>query len=430
MDVFVARQPILDRDLAIYGYELLYRSSVLNKYSGTDDTVASLQVLNNCCFTLEFADVAGGRPAFVNFTRELLLSRAAEMVSPQSLVVEVLEHVPGDAEVLAACRALHERGYLIAADDICRADQNEPLLAVADFIKVDFRGSTRAEQEKIVARYKARNVRLVAEKLETRAEFEHARNLGYGFFQGYFFARPVVLKGKEIPGFKLNYLRILDEVHRPEIEFRRLEQLIRQEVSVAYKLLKYANCALYAQRTTIESIRRALVILGETEIRKWTSIVLLMHLAVDKPSVVMMQSLVRAAFCESLAQLAGMGGRKSELFLMGMFSLLDAMVDQPLQQALKDIRLAPDIRDALIAPNPEDGPIRTIYRLALAYERGAWQEVLEHAGHLRLETDEIGTAYVNAVSWCDQVFGSVFGSEATEPVAGPSNLACSRLSGG
>jgi c-di-GMP-related signal transduction protein len=407
MDVFVARQPIFNRGLEIYGYELLYRSSPVNMYTGTDETVASLQVLSNCLNTFDIGDVVANGLAFINFTRDLLLNDAAEVLSPKAVVVEVLENVPGDSEVLAACHRLHERGYMIAADDICRADQNQPLLEIADFIKVDFRLASPAEQQKIVAQYVPRGARLLAEKVETQDEFERARQMGFAFFQGYFFARPVVLKGKEIPGFKLNYLRILSEIQSPEIEFNRLELLIRQEVSVAYKLLRYANSALFSQRTRVDSIRRALVILGETEIRKWVSIVLLMHLAVDKPTALAMHSMIRASFCESLAQLSGMGGRKSELFLMGMFSLLDAMIDRPLREALRDIRLSQDIRDTLLSNQPAADPIGSIYHLAQAYERGDWPQVLVYAGQLRLESDEIRGAYFKAVNWCDQVFGTL-----------------------
>jgi c-di-GMP-related signal transduction protein len=214
----------------------------------------------------------------------------------------------------------------------------------------------------------------------------------------------VVLRGKEIPGYKVNYLRILSEIQSPEIEFWRLEELIRQEVSVAYKLLRYANSALFAQRASVDSIRRALVILGETEIRKWVSIVLLMYLTADRPNVLVMQSLIRAAFCEALAALSGLGGRKSELFLMGMFSLLDAMIDRPLREALREIRMAPDVRGTLLAEGPRGDAIGTIYDLALAYERADWPRVIEAGMRLRLENAEIRAAYLAAVNWCDQVF--------------------------
>lgn len=404
VDVFVARQPILDRDLRLYGYELLYRSSITNAYSGINHTLASLQVLSNSFFTLDTGEVAASRPAFINFTRDLLLNEAACVVSPRSVVIEVLENIRVDTEVLDACRRLRERGYLLAADDVSHADQSAPLLDLVDFIKVDFRAASAASQETIIRKYAPRNTRMLAEKVETRAEFERARQMGYAFFQGYFFARPVVLKGKEIPGFKLNYLRILSEIQRTEIEFYQLERLIRQEVSVTYKLLRYVNSALFAQRSTIDSIRRALVILGETEIRKWFSIVLLMHLAIDKPDALVMHCMIRAGFCESLAQLSGMGSRKSELFLLGMFSLLDVMIDRPLRETLSEICLSQDIRDTLLNDRPPTDQIGTIYHLVRAYERGDWPQVLEDAARLRLENQEIRQAYITAVSWCDQVF--------------------------
>jgi EAL and modified HD-GYP domain-containing signal transduction protein len=320
-------------------------------------------------------------------------------------VIEVLESTRIDADVLQACRRLRERGYLIAADDICRADQSPALLELVDFIKVDFRIASPAEQAKIVGKYGGRKARMLAEKVETRAEFERARQLGYSLFQGYFFARPVVLRGKELPGFKLNYLRILSEVQKPELQFPVLERYMQQEVSVAYKLLRYANSALFAQRATIDSIRRALVILGEAEIRKWVSVMLLISLAEDKPNALAMHAVVRAAFCESLAQLSGMGGRKSEIFLLGLFSLLDAMIDRPLRDALKDIHLAPDIRETLLAEHLPAHMPGTIYLLAQAYERGDWAQVVDCAARLRIEETEIRNAYVAAVSWCDQVFG-------------------------
>jgi EAL and modified HD-GYP domain-containing signal transduction protein len=245
---------------------------------------------------------------------------------------------------------------------------------------------------------------MLAEKVETQAELKRASQMGYAFFQGYFFARPEVLKGKEIAGYKINYLRILSEIHRPELEFFDLERLIRQEVSVAYKLLRYVNSVLFAQSTTIDSIRRALVILGEQEIRRWVSIVLLLHLAVDKPDALAMHAMIRASFCESLARLSGLGPRKSELFLMGLFSLLDAMTDRPLGEVLAKIRLPQDVLDALLDKSPPGDRVARIFHLVKAYERGEWQQVFEDARHLRVESGEVSDAYIQAVDWCDQVF--------------------------
>jgi c-di-GMP-related signal transduction protein len=346
--------------------------------------------------------MVGDRRAFINFDRDLLLRDAAHVLSPKDVVIEILENTLIDDEVIATCRALQEHGYLLAADDIASVDQMRPLVDLADVIKVDFRAASSIEQEKIVKTYGQRHICL-AEKLETQGEFEAARKLGYRLFQGYFFARPVVLKGQQIPGFKMNYLRILNAVHKLELEFAELERLIRQETSVAYKLLRYANSALFAQRTQIDSIKRALVILGEQELRKWTSIVLLMHLASDRPDALVMCALIRAYFCESLARVCGLGGRTAELFLLGMFSLLDAMTGCPLEDAMRQIRLAPDIQATLLGKQPPC-PLTGVFRLVKAYERGDWQAVLEDARRLRVETEELQDIYLRAVAWCEEIF--------------------------
>jgi c-di-GMP-related signal transduction protein len=402
MDVFVARQPIFDTDLKIAGHELLYRSGSANFYSGTDSTLASLEVINNSLFWFDVNQIGGERRVFINFDRTLLLSDAAYVLAPKDVVIEILENVAIDLEVLDSCRRLRERGYMLAADDIARADQMGPLLELMNFIKVDFRTAWPSDRQKFIQAYGQQHT-CIAEKLETQADFEVARKMGYKLFQGYFFARPTVLKGQQIPGYKMNYLRILNAVQKPELDFVELERLIRQETSVAFKLLKYANSALYAQRTQIDSIKRALVILGEQELRTWTSIVLLIHLASDRPSALVMCALIRAHFCEELAQISGLGGRKSELFLLGMFSLLDAIMGCTLDTALQQIRLPADVQATLLGKQPP-GPLTFIYHLVKTYEQGDWRQVAETGRRLRIESDEIRDIYLRAVAWCEEIF--------------------------
>lgn len=415
VEVFVARQPILDSNLKVFGHELLHRSGAANFYSGTEPSLASLEVINNSLFSVDIAQMVAGTRAFINFGRDLLVSEAAHVLPPNDVVIEVLEDTAIDAEVLAACRKLRARGYLLAADDIVTADQLQPLLDVVDFIKVDFQAASAAETKRIVGMC-GRRYTCLAEKVETQAEFASARQMGYQLFQGYFFARPTVMTGRQIPGYKMNYLRILQAVHRPRLEFTELERLIQQEVSVTYKLLHYANSALFGQRRQIESIRRALVILGEQELRKWTSVVLLIHLAVDSPDALILCALTRASFCESLARLACLGARKSELFLMGLFSLLDAITGAPLEKALGEIRLAGDIHATLLGHPSASPAIGSIFALVKAYERGEWGAVVEFARRLRVDGDEVRDAYLQAVTWCQQVFSTpqVTGAPAVE----------------
>jgi c-di-GMP-related signal transduction protein len=401
VDVFIARQPIFDTDLKIAGHELLYRSGSANFYSGTDSTLASLEVINNSLFWFDVNQIAGERRVFINFDRTLLLSGAADVLSPKDVVIEILENIEIDVEVLDTCRKLRERGYLLAADDIAGAHQMGPLLELMNFIKVDFRAASPGDRQTFIQTYGQRHT-CIAEKLETQADFELARKMGYQLFQGYFFARPAVLKGQRIPGYKMNYLRILNAVQKPELDFVELERLIRQETSVTYKLLKYANSALYAQRSQIDSIKRALVILGEQELRKWTSIVLLIHLASDRPAALIMCALIRAHFCEELAQISGFGGRKADLFLLGLFSLLDAMMGCDLETALRQIRLPADVQATLLGK--PTGPLDSVYQLVKNYEQGDWQKVAEGGRHLQIGAKEIRDIYLRAIAWCEETF--------------------------
>jgi c-di-GMP-related signal transduction protein len=270
--------------------------------------LASLEVINDSLFSFEPGQIAGDGRAFLNFGRDLLLTDAPYSLAPQNVVIEILEDVAIDGEVLAAGDGLRERGYLLAADDVARADQMGLCSRWWISSKWIFRAASPAEQTGIIEKY-GRRRKCLAEKLETQAEFETARQMGYELFQGYFFARPAIMKGQQVPGFKTNYLRILNAVHQPNLDFFELEKLIRQEPSVAYKLLRYPNSALFAQSHQIDSITRALVILGEQEVRKWASIVLLMHLAIDRFDALIRCALARASFCEGLAQLSETGGR-------------------------------------------------------------------------------------------------------------------------
>src|SRR5665213_1430018 len=270
MDVLVARQAIFDRDRRVYGYELLFRSNAgLNEFDGTDGGQATKQVLANSLLVIGLENLVGTKKAFVNFGRAPLLQGWHASLPRESTVIELLETVEPDAEVLAACRKLREEGYQIALDDFVLHPGNECLLDIADLVKIEIQSIPRAEQQLLVRSSKARGLQMLAEKVETYEEFEWARQAGYDYFQGYFFARPVIVRGRQIPTAKLHCLRLLQEAQRLELDFERLEVLILQDVSLSYQLLRYVNSPLFAVSGNIRSIRQALLFFGEIELRKW-----------------------------------------------------------------------------------------------------------------------------------------------------------------
>jgi EAL and modified HD-GYP domain-containing signal transduction protein len=412
MDALVARQAIFDRDRRVYGYELLFRSIPgLNEFDGTEGGHATRQVLANSLLVIGLENLVGTKKAFVNFGRGPLLQGWHASLPRENTVIELLETVEPDAEVLEACRKLRKEGYQIALDDFVFRPGCEALLDIADLIKIEIQSIPRPEQKLLVRSSKARGLRVLAEKVETHEEFDWARLAGYDYFQGYFFARPVLMRGRHIPAAKLHCLRLLQEAQRPELDFRRLEALILQDVSLSYQMLRYVNSPLFSLTSNIRSIRQALVFLGDQELRRWVVLATLARTAEDKPSELTRHSLVRARFCESVALLAK-NGLEQSAFLAGLFSLLDALIDRPLGETLSAMSLAPEIAAVLTGEATDSNPLAIVYELAQAYEAADWPRVEEIALQLGVPVASLGEVYCAATGWAQQVLDPV----AAQPV--------------
>jgi len=404
MEVFVARQAIFDRRLKVYGYELLFRACRECNSAGTADSAASLQVITNSFFSIGMERLLAGTRAFINFPQDLLADERIFSLPANNTVIEILETVRPEPAVVDACRVLREKGYILALDDFSHLKGWDRLANLVSIIKVDFRATTEDQQQALVERYAGRGICMLAEKIETQEEFKRACNMGYHYFQGYFFARPVIVSRREIPGSKLGYLRILKEIHRPELELFALEALIQREVSLASKLLRYINSSIFGWINPVHSIRQALALLGEQEIRNWVSLSALPTLASDKPDELVRTALLRARFSELLAPWAGIAHRKADLFLIGLFSLLDAMLDRPLAEILDEMRLGGDIAEALLGTAPPDQPLAGVYHLVRQYEIGGWTALAQIASRFRVPTEIIVDLYLEAVSWSDEIF--------------------------
>jgi EAL and modified HD-GYP domain-containing signal transduction protein len=404
MDVFVARQAILDRRKTVFAYELLFRSGQANAYDGTDSSSATAQVISNTLFSSGLEDLLGNKKAFVNFDRNMLLSGACAMLPKETLVIEVLETVEPDEEVVAACRKLRADGYTIALDDFIHSAKFEPLLEIAQIIKVDLLVTSRDEQQRLIAKYGKRGVQMLAEKVEALTDFESALGMGFDFFQGYFFTKPVIVRGRQIPTSKMSCLRLLNEVQREDIDFDKLCKLIEEDVSFSYKLLRFVNSAYFARQTEIRSVYQALIALGEEGIRRWVAVAALPGLAKDKPQELIVQSLVRAHFSEQIARLAGFSEAKNG-FMLGLFSLLDALLDRPLEEALGQIKLAPPVEEALLRTSPEDRRLGSAYALIRSYEFGDWDSVTSLADQIGILSTDVGNAYVSSAKWVAQMTG-------------------------
>ena len=301
MEVHVARQPIFDTEKKVIGYELLFRNGEDDFFPGMDADQATADVINSSFFLKVVDDLTGGKKAFINFSPRFLKHEMMTMLPPQSLALELSENGEVDATVLAACKSLKEQGYMVVLDDFVLRQQAGVLLQAADMVKVDFLKTQDAERRDIARKLAGTQVALLAEKIETYYDFKQAKEIGYRFFQGYFFGRPEVFSGRDIPGYTVNYLNMLREASRIDIDFDKLEQIFRRDVALSFKMLKFINSAFFGLRNKVSSVKQALVLLGRKEILKWISLLALQNMAQDKPDELVvlsrMPSLMAMLFC-------------------------------------------------------------------------------------------------------------------------------------
>jgi c-di-GMP-related signal transduction protein len=406
MEVYLGRQPILDRVRNVAGYELLFRSSRANFCDSPDDVEATSHVIVNAVLGVGLDRLLGGKPAFINFDRTLLLGDWTTLLPPDKVVIEILETVPPDQEVLAACHHLRERGYLLALDDCLDDARTAAFAPFVDILKVDFQQTSHVDQLTIIREYRKLNLRFIAEKIETEPEFKRASRLGYDYFQGYFFAHPTVLQAGRISVSQISGLRLVKQIQREDLDFRAIEELIRHDISFSHSLLTYLNSAAFHWANRVESIRQGLLLLGSSEIRKWGWMASLSSLGQSRPAVLMAQVLMRGRFSEALALSANLPHGESDPFLVGMFSLLDAILQRPLSGILDDLNISRSIRDALLGAASQADPLSLILRIVKSYETGDWRGVESAALAIGLSTDALSECYLEAVSWVDAVFSA------------------------
>jgi EAL and modified HD-GYP domain-containing signal transduction protein len=339
-----------------------------------------------------------GRRAFLNCTRDTLISGLVTLLPSHSTVVEVLETVPVDKEVIKACQNLKEAGYLIALDDFVANDPREPLAEMADILKVDIRLTTLEQRGALMKKHGPWRCRMLAEKVESHEEFIAAKEQGFIYFQGYFFRRPEMMATHDVPANRINYLRMLQAVSGAEIDVTEVEKLIKSEASICYRLLRYMNSARFGFRNEIHSVRHALAILGDSEVRRWVRLIATVGAGQDKSSDLVLCALVRARFGELLSPSTRHGD--SDLFLLGLLSMLDVMLEMPMAEILEKIPLDAETKMVL---RGEAGLLRPIYQLILAHESGEWEAARALCETLHLEPDTVAAWYFQAQEWAREV---------------------------
>ena len=397
-EAFIGRQAILDQQKKVYAYEILFRSGLKNAFDpNLDGNVATQSVMVNAMLDFGMNKLVSDKRAFINFTEQNLLNRAPKLLPSENVVVEILETVQPTPEILQVVQELKEAGYKIALDDFVLMPGYEPLINMADIIKVDFRITTDPEERKNLRAILPKHVRLLAEKIETEEEFQQALDFGYVLFQGYFFCKPAVLHQKRLTSNALSKMRLLREINRQNIDFSSITGVISSDTNLVHKLLTYINSAGVGLNNHVSNLKQATVLLGASGVRRWVTLVSLQTFSEDKPPELFTLSLLRAKFCEIIAgELKRPGLTSDTAFLLGMFSLLDVLLSLPMDDVLKEVSLSDELSDAL---RGKDNDLRRLLDLVVAYEKGDWDTVITCCARENLQPEQLQPTYDKVLEW-------------------------------
>ncbi|MBU5592836.1 EAL domain-containing protein [Clostridium sp. MSJ-4] len=403
VDVYVARQPIFDRQEKVFGYELLFRGNKNNSYESCDGDDATIQLIKNSYSVIGIDNLTNGKRAFINFTENLITSDVIDLLPKDSVVIEILENVRPTEAVVKACKNLKKKGYILALDDYVYEKSINPLISLVDIVKVDFLLNDDIKKEKIYKMLKSNfNIKVLAEKIETIEEYHRAMEIGYDYFQGYFFSRPNILSGYDFPQQNIYSFKILKELNEVEVNFDNIEKIFKTDVTMSYKLLKFINSAKFYFPKEITSIRQAIVLLGKDELMKWILLVSLSNINKMGNSELMTISIIRGKFCEIISSKCD-NTDKSSAFMVGSLSILDAILDKPIGEIIKDLPLKLEIKNAIMG---DESYLGNILKLIKAYERGELGELHELSYNIGLNSDfiqELSHMYVTSLIWADDV---------------------------
>lgn len=401
MDIFLARQPIFNRNNEVIAYELLFRNGQNNFYDSTNGDEATLNVIANSFYAFDFNSITDNKKAFINFTQGLIREEIATILPKEYVVIEILENIEPTSELIAACKRLKEKGFILALDDFIFDNKFIKLVELADIIKIDFKITKGYERKKILELKKINSkIKFLAEKVENKEEYNEALELGYSYFQGYYFSKPVVLSTKNIPTNKDTGLKILKLINKDDFDFNHLEELIMKDLGLSYKIIKLINSPAYYLKNKVNSIKYAITLLGKKEIIKWLNVVLLNDLKGNNTNELVKVSLQRAKLCEVICSMSSCKEESYSAYMVGLFSVMDALLNCPIEVILKELHIANEIKEGLIE---EKNCLNKILKLVISYEKGQWENVMFYVEDMEIDEIKLVEAYLESIKWADEV---------------------------
>lgn len=399
-DILIARQPILKRDQTLFGYEILYRTASHRTYANIlDADDATTQVIINSYADFGLDAIVGDAKIFINITRNFIIGNHPIPIPPTKVVLEILEDTLIDTELIGAITTLSNQGYVFALDDVVSTMSILPFLKYIQYAKIDLKEVNRQELPSIIATLRANKVVPLAEKLETQSDFHYCDKLGCELFQGYFFCQPNIVEGKRLEASKLVILQSLARLQDPNVDYVLLEHIIAQDASLGYKLIRLVNSAQFSMAVEVKSLRQAISLIGITYLRGWMFLLLMASL-VEKPHELTILALMRARMAELLSDHLG-ERRGGEYFIVGLFSVLDALMDMPMNQVLDYLPLDKEIKQALLA---QEGQMGIVLRSIIAHEQGDPEEILK----LSIEPETINNVYHKTIDWTNALHNGIY----------------------
>ncbi len=400
MYFYAARQPILDAQKKLYAYELLFRDSIDNVFPDIDGDEATTKMIEASKFNMGISEFTGNKPAFINFTLETLSHGYPEMLNNEEVVVEILETVKPGKKLLSLCKDLHNKGYTIALDDYEHQNVWAHFYPFIKIIKIDIQQTGLEEIKQVIEAIKTHpHVDLLAEKVETYQEYDQALQLGFKYFQGFFFAKPEMVKTKNLSPSQLAMAELLYETSKPELDLNSITGVFERDVSLSYKLLRYANSAIFRRRTEISTIKQALVILGSSLLKRFLGLMFAVTANPDKPTELIKLAMTRAKFCELVAKDMTSQIDDSIAFLTGLLSMIDAILDEELEVVLGKLPLAAEIKEPLLT---RKGVMAAVIKLVEFIEHAQWDKTNIVMEKLKLDKEQAAKHYNEALTWADE----------------------------
>ncbi len=400
--MFIARQPIFNKAMKIYGYELLFRSDSSAVSFGNASSGSATAAVIGSLFEQGIDQVVGKSKAFVNFDYDFIMSDNIELIKPETLIIEVLETVKVDAALINRIKSLKDKGYQIALDDFEESYGSYPIVPLADIIKYDIMVTPLDTITADIKRALSQKKLLLAEKIETEEEFQKALRMGFHLFQGYFFCKPKIVDGSSPRRFsKVQYSMILSELSKDEPSYDAITEIIESDVNLAYRMMRVISHK--KGESAFNSIKYALVRMGLIDLERWISILMLQDISQNKPLELMRLSLVRSRFSEYVADNSIYQNRKEEISMMCLFSTLDVLLDQPMEKALEGMLISKDVFNALVH---RKGDLEPFCRLILSYEQGDWPAVHKYAEVIMIDTKILYKGYLESIEWSSKILTS------------------------